>query len=72
MQAGRVIGARKTRPQGIPSAPTGEERQWVRHMAKHLTRVPKGVFRYRTMEEANADWERWQAELITAEVTIDG
>jgi hypothetical protein len=33
-------------------------------MAVRETRVPKGIFRYATMEEANADWERWHAELV--------
>jgi hypothetical protein len=35
-------------------------------MALPCTRVPKGVFRYRSMTEANADWERWHAELVAA------
>jgi hypothetical protein len=35
-------------------------------MALTRTRVPKGVFRYRSMAEANADWERWHAELVAA------
>lgn len=26
--------------------------------------MPKGIFRYRSHEEANADWERWNAELV--------
>ena len=36
----------------------------IRAMSNYRTRVPKGVFRYRSHEEANADWERWQAELV--------
>ena len=36
------------------------------HMAPPRTHVPKGVFRYRSMQEANADWERWQADALTA------
>jgi len=36
----------------------------VRAMASRRSRVPKGVFRYRTMAEANADWERWHVELV--------
>jgi len=26
--------------------------------------APKGVFRYRTQEEANADWDRWMSERV--------
>ena len=26
--------------------------------------APKGVFRYRTQEEANRDWERWKSERV--------
>ena len=70
----RIIGRRRERPIGELRPPTVEERAWVRAMASRRSRVPKGVFRYRTMEEANADWERWHVELVTAmaaESTID-
>ncbi|MBS2017841.1 MAG: hypothetical protein JST00_33495 [Deltaproteobacteria bacterium] len=26
--------------------------------------APKGVFRYRTQEEANRDWDRWMIERV--------
>ena len=39
-------------------------RGWVRQMAQERTRVPKGVFRYRSLTEANVDWERWHAERV--------
>jgi hypothetical protein len=26
--------------------------------------APKGIFRYRTQEEANLDWDRWQSERV--------
>jgi hypothetical protein len=35
-------------------------------MAPTQTCVPKGVFRYRSLREASADWERWQAAAVTA------
>jgi hypothetical protein len=35
-------------------------------MAKGRTRVPKGVFRYSTIEAANEDWEKWCAESVAA------
>jgi hypothetical protein len=60
----RIIGQRRQRPVGELRPPTAEERAWVRAMASRRSRVPKGVFRYRTMDEANADWERWHVELV--------
>lgn len=62
----RVIGQRKTRQLGTLRAPSAQERAWVARMAPARTRVPKGVFRYRTMQEAGADWESWQADTLTA------
>ncbi len=35
-------------------------------MASYRTRAPKGVFRYRTHEEANRDRERWTLEAMLA------
>lgn len=66
----RIVGTRKIRPiGGSPSAdqllrgalfndeihrlPTGT-----------LTRIPKGVYRYKTHEEANADQDRWLCDLM--------
>jgi hypothetical protein len=60
----RIVGRRAHRAIGELRAPTPEERAWVRAMATRRTRVPKGVFRYRTMEEANADWEHWHVDLV--------
>jgi hypothetical protein len=48
------------------AGPTPEEIEWIRAMSNYRTRVPKGVFRYRSHAEANADWERWHAELVAA------
>lgn len=62
----RIIGTRKTPLVGVLRAPTADEQHWVARMAPAQTRVPKGVFRYKTAHEANADWERWQAAAITA------
>lgn len=33
-------------------------------MSQRRTRVPKGLFRYRSHAEANADWTRWQAAAV--------
>ncbi|NBC14394.1 MAG: hypothetical protein GVY09_13845 [Gammaproteobacteria bacterium] len=46
------------------AGPTPEEVEWIRAMSNYRTRVPKGVFRYHSHEEANADRERWHAELV--------
>ena len=62
----RIIGHRQTRLLGTLRAPTADERAWMARMAPSQTRVPKGVFRYRSLHEASADWERWQADAITA------
>lgn len=60
----REIGKREQRPTGAARAPTREEREWTERMARHPTRIPKGVFRYRSHEEANRDWEEWHAEQV--------
>ena len=63
----RIIGHRQQPQPGILRAPTTAERAWVARMAPAQTRVPKGIFRYRSLREAGADWERWQADAITAD-----
>ena len=62
----RIIGQRQAPLLGALRGPSADERAWVARMAPAQTRVPKGVFRYRSLQEANADWERWQADAITA------
>ena len=66
----KVIGHRQQAQLGQLRAPTAEEREWMARMAPAQTRVPKGVFRYRSMAGANADWERWQADAIAAEAML--
>jgi hypothetical protein len=52
---------RKDRPFGL-RPPTKEEMEWVESWAKlYVSRVPKGVFKYKSHEEANADWDKWMA-----------
>lgn len=65
----RTIGSRRTPQLGQLRAPTAAERAWVARMAPTQTRVPKGVFRYGSMQQANAEWSRWQADAITREPT---
>ena len=62
----RVIGQRQAPVLGALRAPSADERAWAARMAPAQTRVPKGVFRYTSLHEASADWERWQAAAITA------
>ena len=62
----RVIGQRQAPLLGTLRAPTAAERAWVARMASARTRVPKGVFRYRSAQEANMEWERWQTDAITS------
>jgi hypothetical protein len=53
---------RKNRPFGL-RPPTKEEMEWVESWAKlYVSRVPKGVFKYKSHEEANADWDKWMAQ----------
>ena len=66
----RTIGKRAPRPVGKLQPPTAEQRAWMRQMARKRTCVPKGVFRYHTMEEANADWERWHAAALVEEPNL--
>lgn len=67
----RVVGRRTPPPTGVLRAPTPEEQDWVRRMSTYRTRVPKGVFRYASAEEANADWDRWRAALLKEAPGID-
>ncbi|HYN77480.1 MAG TPA: hypothetical protein VES73_06785 [Lamprocystis sp. (in: g-proteobacteria)] len=72
MTARRTVGGRGQRPVGPLRAPTPQEVEWSIRMGQYRTRVPKGVFRYRSMAEANADWERWHVDLVAATVFGDG
>lgn len=67
----RTVGRRRPPALGSLRVPTAEERAWVEAMARRRTRVPRGVFRYASHAEANADWDRWQAAAVTAEPQLD-
>ena len=56
----RVVGKRQRPAAGKPPSP--EAREAMTRMAQYLTRAPKGVFIYRSHEEANRDRERWLIE----------
>ncbi len=55
----RVVGKRELPPVGL-RGPTPAEIEASVENARFAPRVvPKGVYRYRTHAEANADMERW-------------
>jgi len=58
----RVAGRRTPPPVGV--LPSAEARAAITRMANYLTRAPKGIFRYKSHEEANRDRERWQVAAI--------
>lgn len=63
----RVVGRRSPPPAGqLPDART---REAMTQMAQYRTRAPKGVFHYRSHEQANLDRERWLTEAMVAKQT---
>ena len=60
----RVVGSRKASP--IGQGPPRASREALAQMARYTTRAPKGVFLYRSHDEANADRERWTVDAIVA------
>jgi hypothetical protein len=62
---GRVIGTR-TSSRVIGEPPNAEDREAMASFKHVGIRAPRGVYRYASHEEANADWERWQAERLAA------
>ena len=59
----RVIGRRKTGGT-TPGTISKEHMAWMDSMNQYKTRIPKGIFRYRSHEEANNDMEKWLSEMI--------
>ena len=68
----RVIGKRRPPREGELRAPSSQDLERVRQLNSFAARVPKGVFRYRTHEEANADWTVWTAATMAANETQNG
>jgi len=58
----RTIGHRQPTPLGVPPGP--EARAAWNALAAYRTRVPKGVFVYRSHAEMESDRERWTAEAV--------
>jgi len=52
----RVVGKRKEGP--------GDREGLDALVSKFGGGAEKGVFRYRTQEEANRDWDRWMSERV--------
>jgi hypothetical protein len=65
----RIVGRRERAPVGQP--PPAASRQAMTRMAGYRTRAPKGVFIYRSHEQANADRQRWRIDAMLA-VRVDG
>ena len=64
----RILGRRKMG--GVtPGTITQDGIDWINAMNKSVKlRIPKGVFRYKSHEEANADMDRWLAESVESNV----
>jgi len=60
---GRVVGRRQSR-EGQPL--TASDRDAMAAMARYRTRVPKGVFRYSSHEQMEADRLRWTIDAVVA------
>lgn len=60
----RIVGRRRRPPLG--QSPEPEVRAALAEMARYVTRAPKGVFIYRSHEEANADRDRWTVDALVA------
>jgi hypothetical protein len=60
----RTVGHRPRPPIGQPPSP--ETWAALARMARYRTRAPKGVFIYRSHEEANADRDRWTIDAVVA------
>jgi hypothetical protein len=63
-QTMRVVGRRSQPPAG--ELPSERTREAMTQMAQYRTRAPKGVFHYKSHEDANRDRDRWQTEAIVA------
>jgi hypothetical protein len=63
-QTMRVVGRRSPPPAG--QVPSASAREAMAQMAQYRTRAPKGVFHYKSHEDANRDRDRWLTEAIVA------
>jgi hypothetical protein len=63
-QTMRVVGRRSPPPAG--EVPSESAREAMAQMAQYRTRAPKGVFHYKSHEDANRDRDRWLTEAVVA------
>lgn len=60
----RTVGRRIAPPAGVLRPPTEGELRWFRDMAKGRIIGRKGIQRFATHEEADADREKWVAREV--------
>jgi hypothetical protein len=63
----RVAGRRCLPPVGLRGPTEDEVAASVESSARAPRVVPKGVYRYRSHAQANADTDRWAAEALVAQ-----
>jgi len=66
----RIIGKRKV-PGDLPGTISDREIFWMNSMNQYTTCIPKGIFRYRSHEDANVDMDKWIA-MAMAKAMIEG
>lgn len=59
----RTVGRRQPR-EGRPLTPA--DRAAMTRMAQYVTRTPKGIYRYRSHAEMDADRLRWTVDAVVA------
>lgn len=64
----REVGRRTSRA-GLAPSPT--QQAAMAEMAQYRTRVPKGVFRYDSHEEMEADRMKWTVDAIVANAAAE-
>lgn len=64
----RTVGRRQDR-EGQPLTPA--DRRAMAQMAQYRTRAPKGVFRYHSQAEMEADRLRWTVDAVVAQAKRD-
>lgn len=63
MEFSRVIGRRKS--SGVsPGTISKEQMDWMDSMNSYKICIPRGIFRYKSHEEANVDMEKWLAKTM--------
>jgi hypothetical protein len=66
----RTVGRRTAPRAGV--LPSAETRAAMDSLAGHLTRVPKGVYRYASHDDMERDRDRWQTAAMVDAVRARG